>query len=81
VVEFIKITKAKDSKMVKYLSCDNSPENKGILKELQKKGLETQFKFTAPGTPEENGKVERMFATLWGRSRAMMNQADLDEEF
>jgi hypothetical protein len=81
MVEFIEITKAKDSNMAKYLCCDNSPENKGILKELQKKGLETQFKFTAPGTPEENGKVKRMFTTLWGRSRAMINQANLDEEF
>jgi hypothetical protein len=58
MVEFIKIMKAKDSNMVKYLRCDNSPENKGILKESQKKGLETQFKFTAPGTPEENGKLK-----------------------
>jgi hypothetical protein len=80
-VEFIKIMKAKDSNMVKYLRCNNSSENKGILKELQKKGLETQFEFTAPGTPEENGKIKRMFAMLWGRSRAMMNQANLNEEF
>jgi hypothetical protein len=32
MVKFIEITKAKDSNMVKYLRCDNYPENKGILK-------------------------------------------------
>jgi hypothetical protein len=46
-----------------------------------KKGFDTQFEFTAPGTSEENGKVERMFATLWERLRARMNQANLDKDF
>jgi hypothetical protein len=26
------------------------------------------FEFTAPGTSEENGKVESAYATLWGES-------------
>lgn len=33
------------------------------------------FEYTAPGTPQQNGVVERAFATLMGRARAMMNQA------
>jgi hypothetical protein len=60
MVEFIEIIKAKSSDKAKYLRCNNSPENKGILKELKEKGLETQFEFTAPGTSEENGKIERI---------------------
>ena len=33
------------------------------------------FEYTAPGTPQQNGVVERAFATVMGRDRAMMNHA------
>ena len=35
-----------------------------------------KFEFTAPNTPQQNGKAERKFATLKGRIRAMMNWGD-----
>jgi hypothetical protein len=35
------------------------------------------FEFTAPYTPQQNGKIERKFATLWGKVRAMLNAAKL----
>jgi hypothetical protein len=81
IVEFVEEMKTRDRNMVKFLRCNNSPENKNILQELKKKGINTVIEFTAQGTPEENGKVERMFATLWGQSRAMMNQEKMNEEF
>jgi hypothetical protein len=28
-----------------------------------------KFEFTVPGTPQQNGKVERAFATLFGKTR------------
>ena len=31
------------------------------------------FEYTAPGTPQQNGVVERAFVTVMGRARAMMN--------
>jgi hypothetical protein len=34
-----------------------------------------KFEFTAPGTPQRNGKVERAFATLFGKTRSMLNAA------
>ena len=34
-----------------------------------------KFEYTAPGTPQQNGVVERAFVTLIGRGRAMMNHA------
>ena len=34
------------------------------------------FEYTAAGTPQHNGIVERLFATLYGRVRAMLNGAD-----
>jgi transposase InsO family protein len=33
------------------------------------------FEFTAPGTPQQNGIVERAFATLFGKTRSMLNAA------
>jgi transposase InsO family protein len=34
-----------------------------------------KFEYTAPGTPQQNGKIERKFATLYGMNRAMLNAA------
>ena len=31
------------------------------------------FEYTAPGTPQQNGVVERAFVKVMGRARAMMN--------
>jgi transposase InsO family protein len=35
--------------------------------------LNIKSEFTAPYTPQQNGKIERKFATLWGRVRATLN--------
>ena len=52
-----------------------------MLKELlDKEDWGIQFEFTAPGTPQQNGVVERAFATLYGRVRAMLNGAQLEEK-
>ena len=36
-----------------------------------------ECEFTAPDTPQQNGRVERKFATLYGRVRAMLNRSRL----
>ena len=79
VVDFFKNMKVGNQEMVKFLRCDNSGENEGIRKTLEKDGFKVQMEFTSPNTPQENGKVERAFATLWGRTRAMLNNACFDE--
>ena len=38
------------------------------------------FEYTAPGTPQQNGVVERAFETMLGRIRAIMNGAGFDEK-
>jgi len=38
------------------------------------------YEFTARGTPQQNGKLERKLRTLWSRTRAMMNGANLQGE-
>jgi len=67
------------NKVVKFLRCDNSGENKRTEEFLKAKGIGTQFEYTAPNTPQQNGKVERKFATLYGRIRATLNSLGDDE--
>ena len=43
-------------------------------------GLGTKFEYTAVGTPQQNGRVERKFATLYGRVRSMMIEAGVKEQ-
>jgi hypothetical protein len=80
MLEFILTMRARDQDMVKFIRCDNSPENKRLAEEVDKRGLKLNFEFTAPGKPKEKGKVERTCATLWGRARAVLNNANLTAE-
>ena len=57
------------------IRCDNAGENKVLEKESDKKELGIIFEYTALGTPQQNGVVERAFVTVMGRARAMMNHA------
>jgi hypothetical protein len=41
------------------------------------KGFHINFEFVAPYTPEMNGKIERKFATLYGKARSRLNAARL----
>ena len=47
----------------------------------KEEGLGATFECTAPNAPQQNGRVERRFATLHGRVRSMLNAARLSEEF
>lgn len=64
---------------VKFIRCDNAGENESLKKALDQEGSAIRFEFTARMTPQQNGKVERAFATLYGRMRAMMLGAGFDE--
>jgi transposase InsO family protein len=71
----IKDLKARNNKIVKYIQCDNAGENHKLEEACKREGLGIQFEYTAPGTPQQNGRVERKFATLYARVRAMLNHA------
>jgi transposase InsO family protein len=71
-ITLIKDLKAKHDKIVKYIRCDNPGENLKLEAGCLKEGLGVQFEYTAPGTPQQNGKVECKFATLYARVRAML---------
>ena len=67
--------KARHDIQVKIIRCDNAGDNKVLEREKDKNELGIIFEYTAPGTPQQNGVVERAFVIVMGRARAMMNYA------
>ena len=65
---------------VQCIRCDNAGENQALEKECIERELGIVFEYTAPGTPQQNGVVERAFATMLGKTRAIMNGAGFDEK-
>ncbi len=63
---------------VKYIRCDNAGENKSLEKLLIENSFNVTMEYTPPYNPQYNGIVERAFATLYGRVRAMLNGAGLE---
>jgi hypothetical protein len=75
---WINLFQKKYNTTIKYIRCDNSGENQKFQKDIEAdETLNPIFEFTAPYTPQQNGKIERKFATLWGKVRAMLNSAKL----
>jgi hypothetical protein len=54
-------------KTIKCFRCDNAWENKTFQDTFTHDVLyHIQFEYTAPDTPQQNGRIERKFATLYG---------------
>jgi hypothetical protein len=62
---------------MKTIQCDDDGENKELENRCIQEQLGINFEYTGPGTPQFNGRVERKFATLYGRVRTMLNAARL----
>ena len=75
IIDRIKALKARHKIQVKIIRCDNAGENKLLQTESDKNELGIIFEYTAPGTAQQNGVVERVIVTVMGRARAMMNHA------
>ena len=74
MLQHIKVLRGK-GKPVRIIRCNNAGKNLKFHELSEMEGLNLTFEFTAPGTPQQNGLVERMFATLTGRVHSMMNRA------
>jgi hypothetical protein len=63
---------------VKYICCDSSGENHDIQNYLRERSpkMRCKFELTAPHSLQHNGIIERMFATLYGSVRAILNGAE-----
>jgi hypothetical protein len=76
MVEWIKRFQREHNHLVKFIRCDNAGENHKLLHEVKRELTHCpKFEFTAPNTPQQNGRVERKFATLYGKVRSMLNAA------
>ena len=80
LIRFIKDLKAKYGISVKFIRLNNAGGNKAFEDASLREGLGIQFEYTSPNSPQYNGKVERKFATLQSKVRAMLNGAGLDED-
>ena len=80
VMDLIQELRKIHPKAATFVRCDNAGENKLLESECKKAALGINFEFTASQTPQQNGKVERAFATIYGRMRAMMIDAGFEME-
>ena len=65
-IDLIKALKARHEIQVRIIWCDNAGENKILETESDKNDLGIIFEYTAPGTAQQNGVVERAFVTVMG---------------
>jgi hypothetical protein len=79
ILNLVRDLRAK-GKVVKKIRCDDAGENRATEQLLAANGLGIDFEYSAPNTPQQNGRVERRFATLYGRVRSMLNAAHLTPE-
>ena len=80
VREFIQEIKVTQGIEVKTIRCDNSGENRQLERDSKRDGLGIKFEYTAVNTPQQNGRVERKFAALYGRVRSMLNSARVTKQ-
>ena len=74
---FKKLENDYDVKIMK-VRCDNVGENVLLEKECIDIKMKIKFEYTSPRTPQQNGQIERKFATLYGRVRAMFISAGIE---
>ena len=77
-IKLIKKIKNDHGVAIKKIRCDNAGENKSLEKEIIEKGMNIRFEYTAANTPQQNGRVERKFATIYGRVRSMLTGAGIN---
>jgi transposase InsO family protein len=68
LIDWLKLVQKEIKLNVKSICLDNYGENKSFHQMITKSELNIKFEFTAPGTPQQNGKVERAFATLFAKT-------------
>ena len=58
---------------VKYARCVNTEENDYFESFCKQEGMDIQFKYTMPCTPQQNGQVERIFSAPFNGVDDMLN--------
>jgi hypothetical protein len=71
----------KELRNVKFLRVNEAGENFALEKLCKQQNFNVKFEFSGPRTPQRNGKVGQDFQTLYGRIRAMFNDAGIEGDF
>jgi transposase InsO family protein len=78
VITSLKTFQKKHNINVKFVRMDNAVENKTFQQEAEMDSkLNLIFEVTAPYTPQQNGKIERKFTTIWGKLFTMLSSFKL----
>jgi hypothetical protein len=72
---FFKLLEVTYNIRVEKLRLDNSGENIAMADAIKAEGYKVTCEFICPGSPQYNGVVERMFATLFGMVFSALNEA------
>ena len=64
---------------VENIRLDNSGENNDLREQTNKLFMGIRYEFTAPNTPQQNGRVERKFSILYEYMRSILNAAKLTQ--
>jgi hypothetical protein len=81
VLSFLKTLKLNtDVNIGTIVRCDNAGENVTLQKVLEAAGIKAKFEYTAPGSLQFNGVVERKFKTVYDCVRSLLNSARLSQE-
>jgi hypothetical protein len=78
VVQFLTTMKNQNTPVF-IIRCDNSGENQVLRTATQNAGFSIQYEYTAPSTPQHNGRVERKFSVLYNLMRSMLNYASIPD--
>jgi hypothetical protein len=70
-----------DNIFVKLLRLDDAGENYALEKACKHEKLCIKFEYSGPRTPQRNGKVEQKFQMLYGKIRAILNDAGVEGDF
>ena len=69
----IKDLKTKHDIQVQHLRCNNAGEKVDFMRVCKQEGMGMEFKYIAPGAPQQYGHVELKFATLFNQVHAMLS--------
>jgi len=79
-IPFLKELRDTYGRHVDHIRCDNAGENRALESACIDKECGIVFECTVPRTPQQNGVVERAFATMLGKTRVIMNGTGFDEK-
>ena len=65
LLTFVKDLRSKHKIEIKNMRCNNTSKNKVFIKACEEGGVGIHFKEMAPGTPQQNGLIKRLFVTLY----------------